>query len=254
MILLIRAELRKLFTTKLWWAMMLGAMAISALAVIATILSDGIEGNDTPPLTTPETQRSLFGSSGFAGVFVLIVGIIAMTTEFRHFTSRPTFLFEPRRWRIVAAKFVANAGLGLLYSVVCAALVTAIILPWLSAKDIDVSITGNGIPGTLVATIAAVAIYGVVGVGLGVLIRNQIVAVICALSYLFVLEPLMRAIPGVKEIYRFLPGGAIEALTDASTQTGVDLLGRWPAAAVLIGWGLLFGATGSLLTVRRDIP
>lgn len=251
---LIRAEIRKVFTTKLWWGMLIGALALTALGVVGTILGSDAEGSGIPPLSSPSTQRQVFGASGAAGIFILIVGIIGMTTEYRHYTSRPTFLFEPRRSRVVAAKLVTYAGLGLLYSVLCAALAVAMGVPWLSAKGIDVSLADNGIPRTLGTTVLSVAIFSVLGVGLAVLVRNQIVAVIAALAYLFVVESLIQVIPYVDAAYKFLPGGANEALTQANSQSTADLLSSWAGGVVLVGWGLLFAILGAAMTARRDIP
>ena len=42
----------------------------------------------------------------------LVTGIIGMTSEYRHFTTRPTFLFEARRHRVIVAKLVAYSALG----------------------------------------------------------------------------------------------------------------------------------------------
>ncbi|HEY9390002.1 MAG TPA: ABC transporter permease [Mycobacteriales bacterium] len=252
---LIRTEIRKVFTTKLWWGLLLGALAITTLGVVATILSAGNAQSGIPPLSDPQTQRQAFGSTGAALIFILILGVIGVTTEYRHFTSRPTFLFEPRRGRVVAAKLVTYAGMGLLYSILCAALAVAIALPWLSARGVDVSLADNGIPRTLITTVASVAIFGMVGVGLGVLVRNQVAAVIGGLAYLFVFEPLVRVIPYVRDAYRFLPGGANEALTQSNAQGGpVELLDPWAGGMVLVGWGLLFVILGTVLTVRRDVP
>lgn len=250
---LIRAEVRKVFTTKLWWGMLIGAVMFTVIGAVATLAGAGNPNSGRPPLTDPQAQRAAFGSASAALIFALVVGIIGMTSEYRHFTTRPTFLFEPRRVRVVVAKLVAYGGLGVFYSVICVAVAIAVTLPWLSAKGIDVSLADNGIPRTLVTSLAIVAIYGVVGVGVGVLARNQIVGVISALAYLFVLEPLIRIIPVVKHAYKFLPGGAGGAL-DNTTMQSADLLGPWAGGVVLVGWGLLFAALGALLTIHRDVP
>src|ERR1700694_5265628 len=124
---LLRAELRKVFTTKLWWGMLLGAVGFAALGVVGQIASNGTTGNPTPPLSSPETQRSIVSSASSGYLFSIIVGIILMTTEFRHFTSRPTFLIEPRRGRVIISKLVVAAGLGVAYGGACATLTGAIV-------------------------------------------------------------------------------------------------------------------------------
>jgi hypothetical protein len=251
---LLRSELRKVATTKLWWGMLLGSMALAALGVVAQIATNGVKNNPAAPLTDPVTQRAIFSSAVSGYIFSAVVGIILITTEYRHFTSRPTFLIEPRRARVVAAKLVVAAGVGLLYGIACVAVTTAITVPWLSAKGVSIAWVANGILIGMAAALAVMAVFAMVGVGVGVLFRNQVAAVISALAYLFVLEPLIAVIPVVKEAYRFLPGAAGDALAGVSGRAQVVLLPRWQGGLLLLGWGLLFALLGWLLTVRRDVP
>jgi ABC-2 type transport system permease protein len=253
MIHLLRAELRKVVTTRLWWGMLLGSMAFAALGVIAQIATNGLKNNAAAPLSDPVTQRAIFSSAVSGYIFSAIVGIILITTEYRHFTSRPTFLLEPRRGRVIAAKVLVAAGVGLLYGAACVAMSLAITVPWLSAKGVAIAWVANGLIVVMVGALGVVAIFAVVGVGVGVLFRNQVAAVITTLAYLFIVEPLIAVIPVVKDGYRYLPGAAGDALTGVS-RNQVTLLPNWQGALVLLGWGLLFALLGWGLTIRRDIP
>ena len=250
---LLRSEMRKVLTTKLWWGMLLGAMAVSALAVVITIASNGVKGNPAPPLTSVVTQKTLFASALSGYIFSVVVGIILITTEYRHFTSRPTFLLEPRRGRVVAAKLIVSAGVGLLYGVACVGVTLATALPWLSAKGVTIDWTRSGVITSMIGALLVVAIFAVVGVGVGVLIGSQVAAVVSTLAYLFVVEPLLSLPPVVKDAYPYLPAAAGTALTGAS-RNGITLLPNWEGGLVLLGWGLLFAFLGWILTVRRDIP
>jgi ABC-2 type transport system permease protein len=250
---LLRSEVRKVTTTRLWWGMMLGSMAFAAVGVIGQIASNGVRNNPAPPLSSAVTQRAVFSSSVSAYLFSAIVGIILITTEFRHFTSRPTFLLEPRRGRVIAAKLVVAAGVGLLYGIACGAVALAIAVPWLSAKGVHIDWVANGLVVSMVGALVVIAIFAVVGVGVGVVFRNQVAAVISTLAYLFVLEPLVSVIPVVKDAYRYLPGAAAAAVSGAARQ-GVTLLTNWEGGLLLLGWGLLFALAGWILTVLRDIP
>lgn len=250
---LLRSELRKVTTTKLWWGMLLGSMGFAALGVVAQVATNGLKNNPAAPLSDPVTQRAVFSSAVSGYLFSAVVGIILITTEFRHFTSRPTFLIEPRRARVIVAKLLVAAGVGVVYGVGCVATAIAISLPWFAAKGVSIHWVGDGLVVTLVGAVFAIAVFALVGVGVGVLVRSQVAAVIAALAYLFVAEPLLAVIPVVKEAYRFLPGAASAALVGAS-RNQVTLLTNWQGGLVLLGWGLLFAALGWLLTVRRDIP
>jgi ABC-2 type transport system permease protein len=253
---LLRAELRKMVTTKLWWGMLLGAVGFAALGVVGQIASNGSTGNPTPPLSSPVTQRSIASSASSGYLFAIIVGIILMTTEFRHFTSRPTFLIEPRRGRVIISKLVVAAGLGLVYGFACAAITVAIMVPWLGAKHVSIDWTHNDLNLVLVRSIAVIAIYAVVGIGVGVLVRNQISAVIGAMAYLLVFETLIAIIPFVKQVYKFLPGAAAQALIGAGggRRGAPDLLDPLQGGLLLLAWGLALTASGYIITVRRDIP
>jgi ABC-2 type transport system permease protein len=253
---LLRAELRKVLSTKLWWGMLLGAVGFAALGVVAQIASNGAAGNPTPPLSSPETQRAIVSSASSGYLFSIIVGIILVTTEFRHFTSRPTFLIEPRRGRVVVSKLLVAAMVGLAYGLACAAITVAIMVPWLGAKRISIDWANNDLLLVLGRIVIVIAIYTVVGIGIGVLVRNQIAAVIGALAYLLVLESLISIIPVVKQVYKFLPGAAASALIGAGggRRASLDLLDPLQGGLLLLAWGLVFTVSGYIITVRQDIP
>jgi ABC-2 type transport system permease protein len=252
MIRLVRGEIRKLFTTKLWLWLLLGAFAITATFMSFTIGFDGTEGNPNPPLSTAAGQRNLFAVASAAGVFVLILGIIGITGEFRHQTVTPTFLATPHRGRVVVSKLVTYALAGIGYGVAVVVLALAIALPWVSARDIDLSLTENGIPRTLAGVVAGVAVYAVLGVGLGALIRNQIAAIVGSLVYLFIVEGFVSALPTIRDYYKYFPGGANSALVGAN-QPGVTLLEPWQGGLLLVAYGLVFATAGTWLAVRRDV-
>lgn len=252
MIRLIQGEFAKLFSTKLWLWLLLGGFALTALFMSFTIGFDGSAGNPSPRLSTPEGQRNLFAVPGVAGIFGLILGIIAVTGEFRHQTVTPTFLATPHRGRVVIAKLFAYAVTGLAFGIATILVAIAIALPWLSGKDISVSLGSNGIPGTLIGVVVGVAVYSVLGVGLGALVRNQIAAVVGALVYLFVIEGFVSALPTIRDYYKYFPGGANSALTD-QTQPNVTLLEPYQGGLLLVAYGLVFAILGTRIAVRRDV-
>jgi ABC-2 type transport system permease protein len=254
LIALLHSEWRKMTTIKLGWGMLLGAMALAALGVVAQIASNGSPGTGVPPLTNPDTQKAIAASASSAYLFSVVVGIIMITTEFRHFTSRPTFLIEPRRGRVIVAKILVAALVGVIYGIVCVALTAAIMIPWFGAKGVTIGWIDSGVLQSLLSALVVIALFAVVGIGVGVLVRNQIAAVIGTLVYLFVLEPLITIIPVVKNVYPYLPGAAAAAITGANRSSGLAHLDALHGGLVLLGWGLLFAVAGWMFTIRRDIP
>ncbi len=183
-------------------------------------------------------------------IFLLILGIIGMTQEYRHRTATPTFLVTPRRGQVILSKLLTYLGISLLFAVVVNAVVIAVALPWLSAKGASVSVSGENVE-VLLGSIGGAALYGMVGVGVGALLRNQVAAVVGSLIYLFVAEPILRSVPATAPVYKFLPGGALESIT--ATVGTTDLLERWQGALLLAGYGIVLAVLGWIFAVRRDI-
>jgi len=112
------------------------------------------------------------------------------------------------------------------------------------------SLTGDNLR-VLASSGLALVIYTVIGVGLGALVRNQVGAIVGGLVYLFVVEAIVRQISAIAGAYKWLPGGALEALT--ATLDGPDLLEPWQGGLLLLGYGLVAALLGTLLAVRRDV-
>jgi hypothetical protein len=248
---LIAGELRKLFSTWLWVGLLLGSVGLTALYTSLAIAFGDSPDNPTPPLSTPEGQRTVFSVGQGAGALVAVLGAIAYTTEFRHKTATATFLTTPHRWRVVLAKLITYPVLGALYGAICLAITSVIAVVWLSAKGIPV-LWESGIGDTMAGVVVAVALFGALGVGLGALLREQVSTVVGLLVYLFVAEPIVTRIPALQDWTIYLPGAASAALTRIS-QAGQHFLPPWQGGLVLAGYGIVLAVAALLLTVRRDV-
>ena len=144
------------------------------------------------------------------------------------------------------------ATVGVAYALVCIAVTIAIAVPWLSAKGIDVTLTGDGVPGTFAGVVAVLAVFGLIGVGLGALVRDQVATVVGLLIYLFVVEPVLTNIPALGSWTMYLPGAAANGLTQVA-QSGLEFLDPWKGGIVLAAYGGGFAAVGTWLSMRRDV-
>lgn len=248
MIRLVRAEFLKVRTTQVWFWLLCAAVAIAALLVIAPIASGDVH--------TGADVADMFTSAGTAYIAVFVLGVLGVTTKFRYQTITPTVLATPSRWALVTAKMITYALLGAAYAAVCVLVQLAIALPWLAARDVDVSLGGDHIPRALIGVFATVALFGLVGMGVGALLRNQIVAVSVGLIFLLVINNVLLAIPVVKQVFPFTPGGALAAImtvTGDRTANGVTLLSAAGGVLVLLLWALVPAAVGASVTLNRDI-
>lgn len=258
---LVRSELSKIMSTRLWWGLLAGAALYAALQAGVTAgfagMDPGAGQQGLPPLDSDEAIRSIYATGAFSGayIFALILGVTGMTAEYRYQTATPTFLATPRRARVVVAKALAHLGVGIGYGIVAllAALVAggAVIL----VRGQDLGLATPGLWRAAALAVLAVAIWTMLGLGVGTLIRNQVAAILIAVFITFLVEPLLGLALNALDldaVSKFLPSTASSAMTSPAATLG-DLLPWWGGALVLAGYGLIFAAVGVALSVRRDI-
>lgn len=258
---LVRSELAKVLTTRLWWGLLIGVALYTAVQAGVTAgfagVSAGAGQAPSPGLDTAAGLRSVYATSALVGayVFALVIGVTGMTQEFRYQTATPTFLLTPRRSRVVVAKggahLVVGAGYGLVATAV-AFLVGGIVV---AIRGFDLGLDASGLWRAVALGVLAVGLWTLVGLGLGTLIRNQVAAILVAVGVTFIVEPLASfglGAAGLDDVAKLTPSSASTAMTGA-TSTSIDLLPWWGGALVLLAYALVFAAIGVLLTVRRDI-
>ena len=171
-----------------------------------------------------------------------------VTSEYRFGTIRPTFLFTPRRSRVMAAKLAAGLLAGLVFGVVGEGIGFAIGYATLTGRGIDYALNGSQITLLLLGTLAGVALWGALGVGLGVIVRNQVGAIIGLLAWGFIAENLLFAF--VPSVGRFGPVHAQDGLMGLTSR---HLLPAAAGGAALIAWTITFALVGIALANRRDV-
>jgi ABC-type transport system involved in multi-copper enzyme maturation permease subunit len=253
MIALVRAEWTKLFTTRVWLGLFLGAcVLVGGFSALVTGLA-GVRQNGQPGLPavgTPEFEKLAFATPSNAVVLMLILGIIGMTQEYRHRTVTATFLTTPRRGRVVLAKLLAYGLATVPFALAIVAVNVLVVTIYAGARGATPSLSGDNLQVMASAGLALV-IYAVIGVGIGALVRNQVGAIVGALVYLFVIEGLIASFRVLAQVHKWLPGGALQALTQSGQDA--DVLNSWQGGLLLLGYGLLAALLGTLVAVRRDV-
>jgi ABC-type transport system involved in multi-copper enzyme maturation permease subunit len=258
---LVRSELLKVLSTRLWWGLLIGAVLYAMVQAGVTAGFAGVDPGAGQPATAtldqPDAIRGVYASSAFTGayLFATILGITGMTGEHRYQTLTPTFLATPRRGLVVVAKGVAHTVVGIGYGVAALAgtLVAGGVVIAVRGYDL-----GYGTPGLWRAAalgILAVGLWTLVGLGIGTLVRNQVAAVLVGIFLIFLLEPLVSfglSALDLDAVARWLPSNASAALTSPE-RTVLDYLDWWVGGLALLAYAAAFTGVGMLLTNRRDV-
>lgn len=245
---LVRSELLKVRTTRSWWAYLIVTVLLTGLAVAADIGSadEAVRGS-------LDFQLALVESGGIAALLAIILGLTIVTSEFRHGTVTPTFLVEPRRERVLAAKAIAIALVALGLTLLALAAVAAVALPWLSLVDAEIHLAEGEMARKAAQTLLLAVLWGALGVAVGSLVHSQVAALVGTLLWVFLGETLLIGLFGVLDLDGLRPYLPFRALDAADGSGGDDLLSYWPAVGVSLGWFALLGAAGTERTRRRDI-
>jgi ABC-2 type transport system permease protein len=241
----VASELLKLRTTRTFYGLAGAALALVMLAVVLVLAL-------TDSAFDESDVRSLLSSAGGAGLMMLILGVVFSAGEYRHGTIAWTLLVTPVRLRVAAGQALACGLAGAAISFVAAALTAVVALPWLAAKD-AAALSSGEVVGIFAGGILYGALAAAFGAGLGALLRNQVVAVVLVLVFLFVVDPTLTAL--VDGYDKFSLSGLQTSITGGSEEDfgGEDLLPFGVATLVWLGYTAVLVGAAALLTARRDI-
>ena len=262
----VRAEWRKLRTTRLWWILLLAMAAY--LALIGGVLAGSFAlapatGPGAAPVHGVDAALGVYGLVNAVGyVFPLVIGSLMVTTEFRYQTITESLLVEPRRTVLLVAKLAVAAPVGLLYGIAGTAGLLAVAAPLLAWQGDGAHLGDRAVVTAILLGVLVTALWAVIGAAFGAVVPNQVAAVVVLLAFTQFVEPVARlalaAVDGASQVAKFLPGAAADGVIGSSLVSqlgggGSDLLPRGAALAVLIGYAVVLAALGRATTLRRDI-
>jgi ABC-2 type transport system permease protein len=239
----IRAEVLKIRSTRTTLGLVCGMVALIVLfSLLAGLLTKA------PRLTTAEDQRGILDVGSLAAVFSALAGAMLITSEYRHGTIRPTFLFDPRRSRVLAAKAGAGLIAGVALGVVGVALGFGIGAVALHARGIPFALTTGQAALLIGGALAAAALWGAIGVAVGAIVRSQVGTIVGLLAWGLIVDNLLFAF--VPSVGRYSPNNAENALEGLTTK---HLLPAAAGGAVLVAWAAALTLAGIAVTARRDV-
>ena len=254
MISLIRSEFRKVFSTKLLFILIISAVAFALLQVFLLIFVTPTDFNpDANQLMNPQYIKTITASAGSASIFLLILGIVAMSGEYRNQTITSTFLVTPVRWKVIVAKMATFAILAFFIAILLWLIVSVTAMLLLTTQD-SAPFEWSGAFEILGGTVLGLVLYGVLGVAIGSLITSQVAAIIIALIWFLIVEALLSVF--FATFANWLPGGALNAIlqTNGNPEAiDADLLSVPVGALVLIGYAAIFAIAAAFFTTKRDI-
>ncbi len=263
MIRLVRSEWLKLRTTAVPWILLGLAVLFTGLSILLSFLtgssSNGSGNHNGATWYTPHTVDQLrnLASAGLSGdLFILLLGVLCITTEFRHKTVTDAFLITPHRGRFVASKLITAVILSIVLTVILVGITLGAGSIVLSIRHGSVSSFLDQFPAVVPGLLGVMILYAILGVGVGSWLTNQVAALIATLGWFLLGETLIGALLDALHagLGRWLPESSAAALANHTARTAsTGLLPWWGGGLMLLGYGVVFALIGSLVMTRRDI-
>jgi ABC-2 type transport system permease protein len=237
---LLHSEWIKLWTTRTTWVMLgigLFCEGLFAGLIVGLVPFEDLDGVD-----------EIITGTGLLMTLMLVLGVLIITTEFRHGTTGSTFLASPRRWPVLVAKLAAAVLVGLLAGLLFVAVNGGIALPLYTDRGGTLPATGD-LAEVYAGVVVSFSLLCAFGLGIGAIVRNQVGAIIAAIAFFFVISGLPYLLPGT--IGEYFPASALGSLH--GHVEGEGTLNQVEGGLVLAAWSLGLWALGTLLVTRRDL-
>ena len=237
------SELRKMRSTRTNLGLLAGMIGL----ILLTVLLNGFI-TKRPELAEMKNQYAVLSAGTSAALFAALIGVMAITSEYRHGTIRPTFVVTPQRSRVIGAKVFASLLMGLLFGLAAIGLSFGIGYAILAARDIRLALSTGDVLWLMLGTPVLTAAWAVLGVGFGALVRNQVFAVIGLIVWSMIIDNLLRGL--VPSIGGYTPVGASAAIIADPTDY---VLPAATGGLLLLGYVAALVTAGAVLVRRRDV-
>jgi ABC-2 type transport system permease protein len=188
---------------------------------------------------------------GFAEFTLSVLGVLVITGEYTTGLARATFCAVPRRLPVLWAKAAVLApvafGVGLISSLIA----------FLGSQALygvrGVSLGDPTAQRAVLGAALSVTGMGLLGLGLGFLIRSTAGGIAAVTCLTFVLQDFRFLLPPgwQTSVVPYFPGEAGQAIYSVAADNG-HMLQPWPGFAVLCGYAAVAIAVGALALRRRD--
>lgn len=250
----VRAEWTKLRSLRsTWWCFGIAAfLTIGLGGVIGRGSAQAIRDGEIAPGAQTAIETTLFGVD-IAALIIGVYGVLLMTGEYGTGQIRASLTAVPKRLPVLWAKAIVLVAV--FGPLMLAANFAAFLLGQQLAGDVGVDVSEPGVVRAIFGATGYLVGVGLIGLGIGVVLRNLVLGITVYIGGLMMLPPILTAaIPDSGEkIGKYTPmfaGGAMYSIDGGGGP--IPYLRPGPGALVFAAYIVVLVAAGALLLRRRD--
>jgi ABC-2 type transport system permease protein len=257
----LRSEFIKLTSLRSTVGLLLAIIASGlATSIVLGVTAEGAGLPDGPSAGFMLDQVTV-GTVLFGQLLAGVLGVLVISAEYSSGTIQSTLIAVPARGTVLAAKAVV-----LFLTVTAAALVAmfgswAVTYPMLAAFGIEIGLAVPGVVSALVGGSVYIGLAGVLGLGIGTVLRSVAAGVATVISIILLLPIVLSVLPAsslVRNLHLLSMSKAGDAMSGPPDDGGafLDLADGYVSSGagwlVATAWAGIFIVMGAIQLRRKD--
>jgi ABC-2 type transport system permease protein len=255
----VRSEFTKIFSVRsTYWTLVILVAAGMAWSIAdcagtahhwAQMSAQVRSGQDT-------TQDSLLGLVLLGQLVVVVLGALAITSEYSTHAIRTSLTVMPRRGVFFTAKGVVFAAVAAVFAFATSFIAFFVGQALLASTHAGSTLSEPGVLSAVTATALVVVIAGLFTYGIGCAVRSTAGTITAVYGLLFLVPRLAPALPTpwYNDVVRWIPGGQFDGVVSSKfgAANTPHMFGVWGEVAVFAGYAVVALALGAWAMHRRD--
>jgi ABC-2 type transport system permease protein len=235
------------------WTLAVSVLIIVGLGLLFAAVSGAHQQNNPTQSGGPDPVTITLSGAFLAQLVIGVLGVLLITGEYSTGMIRATLTAVPRRLPVLWAKIAVFAVVAFVISAIAAVIAFLCGQAILSSDHVpSASLTD---PSALRAVIGAalhLTVVGLLGMGLGCIIRSTAGTITSLFGILLVLPILGAVLPTnwSNDISPYLPSNAGQAVMQFTR--GTNTLAPWTGFALFVGYTAVVMAVAAVMLRRRD--
>ncbi|MQY12038.1 hypothetical protein SRB5_21670 [Streptomyces sp. RB5] len=245
-------KIRTVASTK--WTLLLALLVTVALgAVVSAVMNNTFDDLEGVELATFDPTYVSFAGTSLGQLAMIVFGVLVVGTEYSSGMIRTSLQAVPRRGLFYVCKIAAATALAFVVAMLTSFLTFFLGQALLgdhaaSIGDENVlrAVVGGGLYMTLIAMLA---------MGVATMLRSSMLSLGILMPFMFLVSPILSAVPGAKDFARYLPdqaGSRIMRVVPNALNSGETPYGPWGGIGIMLLWVAAALIGGYLVLKNRD--
>src|ERR1700735_2223572 len=213
-------------------------------------------GTPAPRLGSAPTQASVVGVALLGQLVIVVLGTLAITSEYSTGMIRTSLTVMPRRGVLYGAKAAVFTAAALVIALLTSFASFFIGQALLTSTHVSATLSQPNVLRAVTGAALYVGLCGLFAFGLGAILRSTAGAMTAAYGLLFLVPQLAKALPSAwyADLDRWVPGGGVvNAITGTQVvNNNPHLFSAWGEFAVFGAYTAIVLIAGLVLLRRRD--